>query len=231
MITEEWRKFRGWEVLEFFLREEGEIHVKGLANELKISPQTANYYLKFYKKAGVLKERKQGNLLLYSLLDNVLTRQLKIFYMLDIVLPFILKFAKENKVTSLVLYGSHASGTYDKNSDIDLLIISQLKKLNLNEIKAMIRGNGYVIEERKKAVELRAKNYSRLVEIVAELQRNGINATAIEPERQFLILNSLPFLICNFSIGKILSQKIFILLRGSKLSNHSTNLSSNINIL
>jgi len=142
MITEEWRKFRGWEVLEFFLREEGEIHVKGLANELKISPQTANYYLKFYKKAGVLKERKQGNLLLYSLLDNVLTRQLKIFYMLDIVLPFILKFAKENKVTSLVLYGSHASGTYDKNSDIDLLIISQLKKLNLNEIKVLERKTG-----------------------------------------------------------------------------------------
>ncbi|MCD6434556.1 MAG: hypothetical protein J7L14_03010 [Candidatus Diapherotrites archaeon] len=68
-----------------------------------------------------------------------------------------------------------------------------LPKLNLNEIKAMIRGNGYVIEEGKKAVELRAKNYSRLVEILAELQRNGINTAAIEPERQFLILNSLDY--------------------------------------
>ncbi len=142
MIIDEWKKFKGWLVIEYFLRTNKEIHVKGLAKELKISPQTANYYLKFYKKEGILRERKEGNLMLYSLTDNCLVRELKIFYILNILSEFSKKFVKENKVTSLVLYGSHASGTYDKNSDIDLLVISQTKKLNFNGIKALERKTG-----------------------------------------------------------------------------------------
>lgn len=134
-----WRKFRGWKVLEFFLKTGREIHVRELARELGISPQTANHYLKFYKKANILKERKEANLLLYSLLDNALTRQLKIFYILDNIYPSTLRFAKKNNVTSIVLYGSHASGIYDEHSDIDLLIISQQKTLNLDELKELER--------------------------------------------------------------------------------------------
>lgn len=142
MIIEEWRKFRGWKVLEFFLKTEKEIHVKKLARELNISPQTASYYLKFYKRAGVLRGRKEANLLLYSLEDNALTRHLKIFYALDQIYPFILRFASKNKLTSTVLYGSHVSGTFDENSDIDLLIISQKKALNLDELKKLERKIG-----------------------------------------------------------------------------------------
>ncbi len=137
MLVEEWRKFKGWEVLEFFLKTGREIHVKKLARELKISPQTANYYLKYYKRAGVLRERKEANLLLYSLLDNALTRQLKIFYIIDLVYPFIIKFANKNNITSIFLYGSHALGTYDEKSDIDLLIISQQRKLDIGELKKL----------------------------------------------------------------------------------------------
>lgn len=139
MISKEWKKFKGWLVLEFFLKTNKEVHIKELARRLKISPQTANYYLKFYKKENILEERKKGNLLLYSLLDNSLTRQLKIFYILDVLSSFAKKFSVENKITSLVLYGSHASGTYDENSDIDLLVISQQKKFNLDEVKKIER--------------------------------------------------------------------------------------------
>ena len=142
MITEEWRKFRGWRVLEFFLKTGKEIHVKKLARELNISPQTATYYLKFYKRAGILKERKEANLLLYSLEDNALTKQLKIFYILDQIYPFIFKFANKNNITSVALYGSHASGAFDENSDIDLLLISQKKILNLSELKRLERKMG-----------------------------------------------------------------------------------------
>jgi len=137
MIIEKWRKFRGWKVLEFFLKTGEEIHVKELARKLSISPQTATYYLKLYRKANILKERKKANLSLYSLKDNALTRQLKIFYMMDQIYPFILKFARKNNITSIALYGSHASGTFDKNSDIDLLLISQKKELDLSELKKL----------------------------------------------------------------------------------------------
>jgi len=142
MIIEEWRKFRGWLVLEFFLKTGKEVHVKKLARELKISPQTASYYLKFYKKVGILKERKEGNLLLYSLANSPLIRYLKIFYILDVLHPFVLNFFRENEITSLALYGSHASGVYDKNSDIDLLVISQQKSLKLDELKKLEREVG-----------------------------------------------------------------------------------------
>jgi len=138
MITNEWRKFKGWQVLEFFLRT-GEIYIKKLARALGISPQTANYYLKFYKKINILEEKKEGNLLIYSLMDNCLVRQLKIFYILSFLYPFALNFCRENKITSLVLYGSHANGTYDKNSDIDFLVISQQKNLKLDEVKKLER--------------------------------------------------------------------------------------------
>jgi len=116
--------------------------VKKLARELNISPQTAMHYLKFYKNANVLKERREANLLLYSLEDNALTRQLKIFYILDRIYPFVLKFAGKNNITSIVLYGSHASGTFDENSDIDLLLIAQKKTLNLDELKKLEMGMG-----------------------------------------------------------------------------------------
>jgi len=142
MIIDEWKKFKGWVTLEYFLKTNKEIHVKGLARHLKISSQTANYYLKFYKKEGILKERQEGNLMLYSLTDNSLVRQLKIFYILNILSEFSKKFVKQNKVTSILLYGSHASGTYDRNSDIDVLIISQSKKLNLDEVKRLERKTG-----------------------------------------------------------------------------------------
>jgi len=142
MIIQEWKKFKGWVVLEFFLKTDKEIHAKELARKLKISPHTANYYLRFYRKCGILGVRKIGNLFLYSLLDNCLSRQLKIFYILDILFEFSRKFCEMNRVTSLVVYGSHASGRYDEKSDIDLLIISQQKTLNLKEVKHLEKITG-----------------------------------------------------------------------------------------
>ena len=142
MLSEEWRKFKGWKILEYFLNHSGEIHVKKLARILKISPYTASYYLKLYQKMGIFKKRKKGNLILYSLADNCVTRHLKIFYILDIIYPFIKKFSAKNNVISVILYGSHASGTYDAKSDIDLIIISQRKDLDLSEIKKIERKTG-----------------------------------------------------------------------------------------
>jgi len=128
--------------LEFFLKTGKEVHVKKLARELNISPQTATYYLKFYRKVNVLKEKREANLLLYSLDDNALTRQLKIFYVLDQIYPFILRFANKNNITSIALYGSHASGTFDETSDIDLLLISQKRTFDLSELKKLERKTG-----------------------------------------------------------------------------------------
>ena len=44
------------------------------------------------------------------------------------------------------MYGSHASGTYDRKSDIDILVISQQRKLNLDEIKKLEKKIGREIK-------------------------------------------------------------------------------------
>ena len=118
MILDEWQKFKGWVVLEFFLSRQKKIHLKGLAKELKISPRTAQVYLRLYEKGGVLEMEEVGNLKLYSLVDSPLTRELRRAYLMLKVATPIKAFANDNKsVTSIVLYGSSARGEYDSSSE------------------------------------------------------------------------------------------------------------------
>lgn len=137
MLLEEWRKFKGWAVLEFFLSEQRKIHLKGLAKELKISPRTAQTYLQLYEKEGILLRENIGNLTLYSLINNTVTYELRRAYILLRIRPYMAEFVTDNPtITSLLLYGSTARGDYDKSSDIDLLVISGTKSPNLKQIKA-----------------------------------------------------------------------------------------------
>ncbi len=137
MIFDEWKKFRGWVVLEYFLRHEREIHVKELARKLKISPQTASYYLKFYRDEKILQEKRTANLSLYSLADNPLVRQLKIFYMISTIYPLAREMCEKINATTVAIYGSCASGTYDSKSDVDILIISQKRQIPSSYVKRL----------------------------------------------------------------------------------------------
>ncbi len=133
-----WNKFKGWKILEFFLRSPEKIHVKGLAKKLKISSGTSQKYLLEYEKQGILEKERTANVLSYSLKETPLTLELKKTFFISKIMHFIEKFQKDNPfVVSLVLYGSHAKGTFDKKSDIDLIAVSQEKKLKLNSIKKM----------------------------------------------------------------------------------------------
>lgn len=138
MIIEEWRKFKGWDVLEFFLKEGRRIHLKGLSRELKISPRTAQLYLHFYEKNGIITKERIGNLTLYELGTGPVVFEFKRLYFLLQLFSHVSEFTKENpEINTLVLYGSHASGEYDRQSDVDLLVISQNKRINLGAIKAI----------------------------------------------------------------------------------------------
>lgn len=138
MLIDEWQKFKGWTVLEFFLSKQKRIHLKGLARALEISPRTAQTYLQLYEKEGILEKENIGNLTLYNLADSPLTRELRRMYLLLRITSPLSKFAAENPwVTGIVLYGSSARGDYDSSSDIDLLIISTKKELGLKRIKEM----------------------------------------------------------------------------------------------
>ena len=127
-MFEEWQKFRGWMVLEHFLRNPNKpIHVNGLSRELKISPRTAETYLLLYSKDGLLSKENVGNTIQYALRNEEAPVQaLKKFYFTQKLLESGLmeKFCKENPIVSFVVYGSYASGTYSDKSDMDFLVIS-----------------------------------------------------------------------------------------------------------
>jgi predicted nucleotidyltransferase len=147
MLLDEWQKFKGWSVLAFFLSEQRKIHLKGLAKELKISPRTAQTYLQLYEKEGILLKDIVGNLTLYSLVNSPLTCELKKTYLLLKIKRDIDGFVMDNKsITSLIMYGSAARGNYDKNSDIDVLVISSIKSLNLKHIKMAEQAIGMEIK-------------------------------------------------------------------------------------
>ncbi len=138
MILKEWQKFKGWSVLEFFLSRGARVHLKGLARELKISPRTAQHYLNLYAEEGLLVREPIGNMLLYSLADNAVAKELKRAYFLLLSQKYVKEFVNANEsVNSVVLYGSYASGEYDKSSDVDLLIISQSKNLDMRPFKKL----------------------------------------------------------------------------------------------
>ncbi len=138
MLIDEWEKFRGWLVLEPFLEGDERIYIKELSRKLKISPRTAQFYLDVYEKEGILEREKVGNALLYHLSDIPVVLALKRFFIILIMKDYIENFVKQNKgISSVVLYGSSSTGEFDKRSDIDLLIISQTKDLNLVKLKAL----------------------------------------------------------------------------------------------
>lgn len=133
-----WDRFRGWEVLKFFLAKGEKAHVKGVARALKISPGTAQDYLVGYEKQGILTKERSANAINYRLAETPLTLELKKAYFVSLLSGFIAEFEKENPyVATLALYGSHAKGTYDLKSDIDLIAISQEKKPGLKAVQRL----------------------------------------------------------------------------------------------
>ncbi|MBI5036690.1 nucleotidyltransferase domain-containing protein [Candidatus Micrarchaeota archaeon] len=136
-----WDRFKGWSVLEFFLENPTtEIHVKALARALNVSPLTANTYLKAYLKDGILSEKRRGNALFYSLVDYFFTKELKRAFVLSKLMEknFVGKVLEDNpSATSIVLYGTRASGNYDERSDYDILVFSKDKKFPKKAVAAL----------------------------------------------------------------------------------------------
>lgn len=114
-------------ILEFFLKNPTkEIYLKELSRVLKISSGSASVILKFFLKQNYLKLKEEGNLHKYKLNnDNLIIRQMKVLNNLFLLEKYISLLKKED-VYSIILYGSYANGSNIEESDIDILIISNL---------------------------------------------------------------------------------------------------------
>ncbi|MFA5382870.1 MAG: nucleotidyltransferase domain-containing protein [Candidatus Micrarchaeia archaeon] len=144
------KTFKGWKVIEYFLKNPNKIiHIKGLSRELKISPRTSEIYCKKYSQQNILSFKKFANTSQYSLNNNhYLVKSLKQMFILSLIneAEEIKHFIKQNNIDYLYLYGSYSKGEYSNMSDLDLLIITNNKKLDVEELLNFGEKNDLKIE-------------------------------------------------------------------------------------
>jgi predicted nucleotidyltransferase len=132
-MIQEWDKFKGWSVMEYFLLNPNtKIHVNGLSRELKISTRTAQVFCNGYHEDGILLKEEVGNIHQFSLNGDdqralALKRFMGPFLVSDksCLKPFL---KKNGNVLSVSIYGSFASGEYGDMSDLDILVLTADEK-------------------------------------------------------------------------------------------------------
>ena len=141
-----------------------------LAKKAGISVNQARLCLEYLKEKGMVHLKQVGKSFLYFVdLEHPLVRQWKITFNLeDIYNSNLVKEAqKENPLLiNLLIYGSFAEGTNDKQSDLDILAIATRKRVMLlNNVKLPCEVNilQRTPEEWRKIAETDKVFYDRVV--------------------------------------------------------------------
>lgn len=121
-------------VLDFLISNPGSQY---LAAEIQkatgISKGGINLALRGLAKKGFVHRRKRGKFYLYSIdHTNPLCRQLKVVKSVELLMPLIKKVS--GKAERIILFGSAARGENNRQSDIDLLIVSRHLKGEVEEL-------------------------------------------------------------------------------------------------
>src|SRR3989344_3144305 len=115
----------------FFEEPNREFNVREVARILKIAPATASSQLKELAKEGLLKEKKERNLIIYKAnLDDDRYKDLKVYFVIRKIKDsgLIEELNKFYIKPTIVLFGSASFGLDTEDSDIDLVILSEKSK-------------------------------------------------------------------------------------------------------
>ena len=136
-------------ILRYLLQASSGISVSALAKSAKVNKASVSIFLRKLEKDGVVTKSEIGNVHLYVANDSPLLHQLKVTFSLTELTEagLVENLLKANDtITSVVLYGSHASGTDDDRSDLDiLLVVGNKKKISLTELEDEL-GKGISLE-------------------------------------------------------------------------------------
>ena len=145
MLINEFRKFVGFRVLEYFvLKPTQEVHLKELARRINVSPRSVKIYCDLFEKEGILISERKGNLRIFRLKDSFIVREMKKLYYLLLLKEFGIENICEN--CTLLIYGSFASGEVDEASDLDLLIIGSEKEVNYDLLREIESRTGRSVQ-------------------------------------------------------------------------------------
>jgi len=146
-MIKEFEKYAGFRVLRLFIFNPGaEMYIKEVAKKLNISPSTAKFNCDLFLKEGFFNVAEKGNLKIFSL-DNgsVYVRELKrLFALLAFREAGIERMLKGGM--SLAIYGSHASGEFNEDSDVDIIIIGAEKQADRGFILSFEKKTGKQVQ-------------------------------------------------------------------------------------
>ncbi len=112
-----------------------EIYLREFSRRLRISPNTAQRFLNLFLNEGLIKEERKANSRYFKSNQNsILFKYIKITYSLRELNKRDLILSLKDNSSHVILFGSIAKGLDDKNSDVDLLIISNDK----NKVKDIL---------------------------------------------------------------------------------------------
>lgn len=121
-------------ILEYFLFKNNECSIRETARDLNISPSAVKREIDNLKNISLLISEK--NKISLNKECNFLEDLRNIFIKTDSIIYPIESNLKSNKIKYAFLFGSFARGDYNKQSDIDLMIIGDIKS---SEIFDLIR--------------------------------------------------------------------------------------------
>jgi predicted nucleotidyltransferase len=151
---------------EIFLKNgEKEFHLRELSRMTKQSPATI---LKYLKELNFIISKKERNLSLFKAnTDSEIFKELKIRYNLDLLNTskildhLIFKF---NQPETIILFGSFGRGEDSEMSDIDLAVITPIKKsLDLSKFEKKLNRNISLHLFSKNRIENMKKNNKELL--------------------------------------------------------------------
>ncbi|MEK6872878.1 MAG: nucleotidyltransferase domain-containing protein [Nanoarchaeota archaeon] len=156
-------------ILEPFIENpEKEFHVRQIAKLVNKSPTTISKYLKKFERKDILKSDKKFNHLLFKAnTENDNFKRLKLSYNLEILhssglIDYIVK--EFNYPEAIILFGSFAKAENIPKSDVDLLIISPLKKeINLERFEEKLGHKIQLFINSKKEIEIMKRKNKELL--------------------------------------------------------------------
>jgi len=113
----------------FLVNPYSKIHLRGFSRVMKISPNSANRFLNLFLEEGLVVEERVANLRYFKAnLNSISFKEIKkAFSVFELEKSGLIKALKE-ACFSCMLFGSVAKGKNDKNSDIDLVIVTKNKE-------------------------------------------------------------------------------------------------------
>ncbi len=137
-MLREFKTFVGFRVLAWFLTHPtGEIHINKLAREIGVSPGSVKLYADAFERDGLITTTRLGTARLLSLgNDSFAVRELKRACMILLLARAGIEDLAPESI-AVAIYGSTAAGTFDEQSDIDILVIGDESRVDHSRVAVL----------------------------------------------------------------------------------------------